>query len=163
MKPADRHAFANEHIELNSENTKLDLKKLVNFYEGYLAEEPETSYASGSIIDGVFYGTINSKKDGKFFIEPSRRYNSTLDAHSIIYNENHINLNKTKLGMFKRAIDSRTRRSTKFNQKLDVDEEESFDTGCGSTKRDVKEAMRREQRELYEERIRTEVCIKLPA
>jgi hypothetical protein len=107
----------------------------------------------------VFYGTVTSTRDGKFFIESSKRYNATLDAHSIIYHEDHVNMNTTKLKMFKRAVDSGRNKKVVSSEHVGNKAETTGveDTGCGSTKRDVKESMRREQRELYEERIRTEV------
>ncbi len=131
---------------------------MLTFYEGYLLDEPYDSYASGSIIDGAFYGTIKSKKLGKFFIEPSRRYNSTLDAHSIIYNENDINLNRTKLKQFKRAVVEKSR--FKKSQPIpDGAKELEPETGCGSKRKDIKDAMRKEQEALYKERVKTEVSL----
>jgi hypothetical protein len=48
------------------ESIKLDVNKLVNFYDGVLVDEPDSSYVSGTIIDGIFYGTIQSDKLGKY-------------------------------------------------------------------------------------------------
>lgn len=92
----------------------------------------------------MFYGTINSKSHGKYFIESSKRYNHTLDAHSIIYHENDINLNKTKVNLVKRD--------------LSKNEDEDL-VGCGSSSRDIKSWMKREQEALFEERQRNQVCI----
>ena len=71
LQPSVKHFFGNggEEAAINSavefENTKLDVNKLVNFYEGVLIDEPDSSHVSGTIIDGIFYGTISSDKLGK--------------------------------------------------------------------------------------------------
>jgi hypothetical protein len=116
----------------------------LNFYEGYLLDEPNDSFASGSIIDGVFYGTITSKSHGKYFIESSKRYNHTLDAHTIMYHENDINLNQTKVNLVKRDVSK--------------SEDENL-VGCGSSSRDIKSLMKIEQESLFKERQRNQVRI----
>lgn len=138
LTPTSKHTYKNELVEIDSD-TQVDVNNLVNFYEGVLTDEPDDSYVSGSVIDGVFYGTIYSKKDGKYYIESSRRYNHTLDSHSIIYNENHIDLNHTKVNMIKRSV------------KRESDE----DTGCGSNRNPIKDWMKREQESLYKERVKS--------
>ena len=61
-------------------------------YEGRLADEPHTSSVFGTIIDGVFVGTINSPKHGKFYVESSKRYEvADEDAHAIVYHEDDVN------------------------------------------------------------------------
>lgn len=132
---------------MNTEQTSVSLSQFLNFYRGYLIDEPSSSFASGSIIDGVFYGTITSAKLGKFFIEPSRRYNHSLDAHSIIYNEKDVDLDRAKLKQFKRSIED-----SKFKQSND-----NSQVGCASDKKKVKDWMKHEQEALYNQRIKDKV------
>ena len=47
----------------------------------------------GTIINGVFIGTIEIANDGRYYIEAAKRYLNNSDAHSIIYHENEIELN----------------------------------------------------------------------
>jgi hypothetical protein len=111
-------------------------------------DEPDSSHVSGSVIDGAFYGTIKSEKHGKFFIESSKRYNHTLDAHSIIYHENDIVLNKTELKeRAKRGV------NTKGDEKVADSSRDGL--GCGSTTDKIKNWMKQEQEALYKERQKT--------
>jgi len=102
-----------------------------------------SSHVSGTIIDGIFYGTIYSDKLGKFHIESAKRYNRTMnDAHSIIYHENDIDLD----GHHK----LRAKRSNSNS---------SFDhsyLSCGSSKEQIKKTLQTEQTKLFEERRRVE-------
>ena len=139
--PSKQTTFANNQIEINSVNNQQDISEYLNFYDGFLLDEPNDSSASGSIIDGVFYGTINSKTHGKYFIESSKRYNHTLDAHSIMYHENDINLNKTRVNLVKREAKN---------------DDENL-AGCGSSSRDIKSWMKNEQESLFKEKQRVEV------
>lgn len=146
-------------VEINSNLNEQDIYKYINFYNGHLIDETESSYVSGSIIDGAFYGIINSKKYGKYFIEPSKKYNLTLGAHSIIYHEKDVNLNRTKLKQFKRSIEFQkallnSRNELENNLKED---EERVDTGCASSKDKIKDWMKREQEALYNERVKQRV------
>ena len=61
LRPTSRTTFANQQVEINSVNNARDINEFLNFYEGYLLDEPNDSFVSRSIIDGVFYGTITSK------------------------------------------------------------------------------------------------------
>lgn len=58
------------------------------FYNGQLIDEPN-SRVTGSVIDGVFYGTIETE-NGIYQIESSKRYDGEFASHSIIYHENDI-------------------------------------------------------------------------
>ena len=111
-------------------------------------DEPDSSHVSGSVIDGVFYGTIKSEKHGKFFIESSKRYNHTLDAHSIIYHENDIVLNKTD-------IKERAKRGVNAKGDEKAADSSSDGLGCGSTTDKIKNWMKQEQEALYKERQKT--------
>jgi hypothetical protein len=85
--------FKHDFIEVD--NKKYPTNRFI-FYKGKLNNE-EDSHASGSIIDGVFYGTINTK-DGKYHIESSKRQNdSSIKSKSIIYHENDVKLIHDKL------------------------------------------------------------------
>ena len=88
LSPA-RSLFEHDYIEI--ENQKFSTKEFY-FYEGKLVDEPN-SKVSGSIIDGVFYGTIKTT-DGIFQIESSKRYNQTFTSHSIIYHEKDLLLHE---------------------------------------------------------------------
>ena len=99
MKPS-QSLFKHEYIEIGD---KKHPTKNYLFYEGYLVDEPTSSYASGSIIDGAFYGSINTK-NGKYHIESSKRYNGTFGSHSIIYHEDDaINTNLKKRDLSEHA------------------------------------------------------------
>lgn len=85
--------FKHDYIEVDN---KQYLTKKFIFYNGTLVDEPN-SYASGSIIDGVFYGTIITR-EGKYHVESSKRYNeSIIKSHSIIYHENDAKLSHERL------------------------------------------------------------------
>ena len=130
--------FENKRVELGGD--RLQVNNVFSLYEGVLVDEPATSRVSGTIIDGVFYGTIESDADGKYFIESARRYNQTLDAHSIMYHEDDINLD---------AEHHVKKRSLNADDHL----------SCGSSKTNVKEWLRDEQKKLYEEKRKLNVSI----
>ena len=131
MHTSPKSQFEKQSVELST-NT-LNIKNLVNFYEGILIDEPETSHVSGTIIDGIFYGTITSDLTGKFFIESSKRYNHTLDAHSIIYHENSVNIENTHLT-------------------TDDTDTESDKLRCGSSKKTVEDWLKTQQKNLYNQK-----------
>ena len=120
---------------------KWDVNDLANFYEGVLLDEPESSRVTGSISEGVFHGTIDSKKHGRFFIESAKRFNRSSKAHSIIYHEDDVSLDK-----------SRIRKRSIKDHSLEDDQ-----IGCGSGHDIIKKEMERIQKELYAERRRIEV------
>jgi len=67
-----------------------------NLYEGYLIGEPG-SHVFGVIRDGVFDGTIQTRRHGTFYVERVQRYlapeamlNSSV--HSVIYHDDQLNL-----------------------------------------------------------------------
>lgn len=130
----------------------MDINKVVSFYEGHLLDEPDSSHVTGTIIDGIFYGTISSKKHGKYFIESSRRYNHTLDSHSIVYNENDINRANIRLRSKRSVVDD-----DDVKKPDHAHLEDEHDLTCASAKHDVKEWMQKEQQDLYNERVRVEV------
>lgn len=133
------------------------LDSLVQFYEGSLLDEPTSSHASGAVIAGAFYGTVRTADGQKYFFEAARKFNHTLGAHSIVYRESDVNLNRTRLGKFKRAIDLAKKRQREEEEKKEEVDEATAGLGCASAKKEVKEWMQREQEELYNERIKTEV------
>lgn len=126
-------------IELGT--NKHSATNLVDLYEGILLDEPDTSQVSGTLIDGTFYGTIDSDINGKYFIEPAKKYNHTLQAaHSIIYHETDIDLEKiNEIKKHKRS----------------VDETESEFLSCGASKKQIEKRMRDEQRKMFTERENT--------
>jgi len=64
-----------------------------SLYEGYLIGEPD-SHVFGVVRDGVFDGTIQTKREGTFYVERVGRYlpdhNSSI--HSVIYHNDHLDL-----------------------------------------------------------------------
>ena len=73
--------FKHDYIEVD--NKKHPTNKFI-FYKGKLNNDQD-SHVSGSIIDGVFYGTIKTA-EGKYHVESSKRQNdSSIKSHSIIY------------------------------------------------------------------------------
>lgn len=111
-------------------------------------DEPNDSFVSGSIIDGIFYGTIKSPKHGKFFIESAKRYNHTLGAHSIIYHENDIDFNRTRHKIKRSVFDE-----NKYHQH---GHEHDDDMSCASSRKNVKDWMKKEQEALYQARLKTD-------
>ena len=103
----------------------------VNFYEGHLLDEADNSLVKGMIINGSFFGTIESKKFGKYFLEPSKRYGLTPLPDAIIYNENDLNLNNTYL---KKLFTSQ-------NQNEDA----AYSVGCGSNNKTIETLMANER------------------
>ena len=104
----------------------------VNFYEGHLLDEANNSLVRGMIIDGSFFGTIESKKFGKYFLEPSKRYGLTPLPDAIIYNENDLNFNNTYL---KQIFASQ-------NQNEDA---AAYSVGCGSNNKTIQTLMANER------------------
>jgi hypothetical protein len=145
LAPAEKHSYHNQLVEINGETDQINVNNYLNFYEGVLLDEPNDSHVSGSIIDGIFYGTIKSQKHGKFFVESSKRYNHTLGSHSIIYHENDVDFNRTRHKIKRSVFDE-----NKYNH--DHDEEMS----CASSRKSIKDWMKKEQDALYRERLKTE-------
>lgn len=87
-----------------------------------MADEPNDSNVSGTIIDGIFTGTVKSKKDGVYYIEPGRKYNEN-DYDSIVFHEND--------------IESKPRNKRSLNDQ---------DIGCGISNDKIREALLKEQR-----------------
>lgn len=90
LKREAADSYHKQIIEIGDTNIT-SLNEYLNFYEGYLSDEPDTSIVKGMVLDGSFYGTIQTQKDGKFFLEPAKKYNQSHEG--IIYHENDINLN----------------------------------------------------------------------
>ena len=74
LKPSTKSNFNNKHIEVISTSKKLVKTPENSNYEGYLIEEPDSSIVTGSIINGLFIGTIESKKSGKYQIESAQQF-----------------------------------------------------------------------------------------
>jgi hypothetical protein len=83
-----RSLFEHEFLELDN---KIYPTSEHIFYNGKLVDEPN-SKVSGSIIEGVFYGTIKTE-NGNYHIESSKRYKGEFKSHSIIYHEDDVLLN----------------------------------------------------------------------
>ena len=150
------HQFARSLIELRSDEPMRDLDTFVQFYDGFVADEPASSRATGAIIDGVFYGTLRTADGHKYFFESARKFNHTLGAHSIVYRESDLNLNKTRLGKFKRAIDARRQKQQQQQHQVSTDETEG-ELGCASAKKEVREWMQKEQEKMFNERVKDQV------
>ncbi len=82
-------------------------------------DELDSSYVFGYIHDGIFIGTIITN-DGKYFVEPTKRYSNNASFHSIIYHEKDIVINKD-LTETKNSINNLSKKS--------VDEENLADEG----------------------------------
>ncbi len=89
LRPTDNHHLANTHIEVHSETKRLVETPDNIHYEGRLVSEPNTSFVKGSIINGLFTGTIRSL-NGIYQVEAAARYNDSSTSHSIIYHESDI-------------------------------------------------------------------------
>jgi hypothetical protein len=94
LEPTETNNFASEFVELHHDlNVKHIPTSNLKLYKGELADEPGKSSVRGTIIDGVFIGTIFSSKDGQYFIESSKKYDDLAhnnQVHSIIYHENDV-------------------------------------------------------------------------
>jgi len=68
-----------------------------SLYEGYLIGEPG-SHVFGVVRNGVFDGSIRTKRHGTFYVERVSRYlpehavNSNSSVHSVIYHDDHLDL-----------------------------------------------------------------------
>ena len=89
MSKKSANSIHEQIVEFGDRNST-NLDEYLNVYEGYLSDKPDSSIVKGMIIDDSFYGTIQSKTDGKFFLEPAKKYKQTNDG--IIYHENDLNL-----------------------------------------------------------------------
>lgn len=99
----------NTHFEkglVEIDDEKLDMSLFLDkLYEGFLVDEPFNSSVSGILMNGLFYGTINSFKNGKYFIASSKSYMNEADSlgnfsETLLYNETKIDNVK-----FKRSVD----------------------------------------------------------
>jgi hypothetical protein len=137
--PQEENFFKHEYVELEAEY-KIPTKSLL-MYEGYLTDEPSTSFASGSIIDGKFFGFVATKTE-KYFIEPIKRFDpetNDTNEHSLIYKEKDIKLS------------NRTRRSNKndietiYSEFNDEIETENAQVGCGAADKRIAEQLEQQQ------------------
>ncbi len=126
-----------KHAELT--NGKLSLSDFT-IYEGILEDEPNTSKVSGTIIEGIFVGTIDCKT-GKYYIESSKRYgNDDLDAaRAIIYHEDDINSDE-EVKRAKRDLS----KSFKVDDQVS-DDDLNGDIGCGATHKKARDLLKQEQ------------------
>jgi hypothetical protein len=144
LYPTEVTHFEHDFIEFEDEKIPVsDLK----YYEGTLVDEKD-SYVKGAIIDGIFIGEVNSKKDGIYYIESAKRYENIKNAHSIIYHESDVNSNEE----IKRA-----KRDMSKNASDEEEEEEEEGVGCGSHKRSVRELLEKRQKDFTEEIDKTKV------
>lgn len=75
-------------------NLSFETDKYLHFYEGYLADQPTSSHIKGILVNGSFFGAIDSNHYGKFIIEPPGRYaknTTTPDFDAVIYHEEALN------------------------------------------------------------------------
>ena len=107
-------------------------------YEGHLIDEPETSFVSGTIINGLFVGKIESKDHGVYFVEPAQRYNATSKADSVIYHEDDVNDNE-KIKEAKKHVKNMFKNSGEGG------------VGCGAHSKDVREQLKTEQNKVKRE------------
>jgi hypothetical protein len=141
LYPAEVSHFEHDFIEFEDEKVPVsDLK----YYEGTLVDEKD-SHVKGAIIDGIFIGEVNSKRDGVYYIESAKRHENVKEAHSIIYHESDINSNE-EIKRARRDMSSYT-----------SDEEEEEGVGCGSHKRSVRELLEKRQKVFTEEIEKTKV------
>ena len=78
LYPAEVTHFEHDFIEFEDEKVPVsDLK----YYEGTLVDERD-SHVKGAIIDGIFIGEVNSKKDGIYYIESAKRHENIKDAQT---------------------------------------------------------------------------------
>lgn len=139
LVPSETKIFENDFVEVNNEKVSIADFKM---YEGFLLDEPETSHISGSIINGAFVGRITSEKDGTYFIEPAKRYDGIHEASSIVYHENDVNSNE-------QVVQARKARSDKNT----VDDESlGGDIGCGSTNKNIRDQLAKEQAKITNEK-----------
>lgn len=154
LRRTKAHQFAADMVEAGGARPALD--SLVDFYDGYVAGEPDgQSRASGAIIDGLFFGTVRTRDGHKYFVEPARKFNRTLDVHSIVYRERgDLDLDAARLKKFKRDLElARPQRHVQPHTSHDDQ------VGCASDNARVHEWMRKEQEALYNERVRTQVRV----
>ena len=129
IKPVKSDVLKNDYILVDSK--KISTSDF-HIYEGYLLDEPKDSLVRGTIIDGIFSGTITSKKDGIYHVEPANKYEKNSDSHSVVFHESDID---TKPRKKRSAI-------------IDDHENLNGDIGCGSTNRNVREALAEEQKKI---------------
>ncbi len=142
-----------KHAELN--NGKLSLSDFT-IYEGILEDEPKTSKVSGTIIEGIFVGTIECKA-GKYYIESSKRYgNDDLkEARTVIYHEDDINSDE-EIKRAKRDLS----KSLKVDDKVS-DDDLNGDVGCGATHKKARDLLKQEQDKVTFEHLKKKkrVCV----
>lgn len=139
LYPKYQNYFDHDFIEINHDANanQIDLVPTSSLviYEGELTNEPkESSFVSGSIIDGQFIGVISSTKHGKYFVEPLAKYDSSQSAnHSIIYHEDDINSD---------LIDKHQENE---NENQNDDQIKTTTIGCGARHEKVREEMEKMQ------------------
>ena len=132
LLPTKSKLFEKEYIEVDTRKHSINDNL---FYDGGLVDEPN-SRVTGSIIDGVFYGTIKTENGGTYHIESSRRYNGSFTSHSIIYHEDDLMLNNTL-------------------KKRDTSHSHSNHAGCAS--KNVFDSLQKIQEEAFIENVKAEV------
>lgn len=138
MQPTSKSHFKAKSIEVHYPGGKRDIKTPeVLIYEGHLIDESTTSFATGTIINGLFVGKIESQKHGSYFIEPAVRYNATSKADSVIYHENDINDNE-KIKEAKRHVKNMFSRANS----------DASGVGCGAHSEKVRELLKAEQKKV---------------
>ena len=157
MVPKNADKILNtKHAELS--NGKLSLSDFT-IYEGVLEDEPDTSKVSGTIIEGVFVGTIECKS-GKYYIESSKRYgNDDLsEARAVIYHEDDINSDDD-------IIRAKRDLSKSFKQVNDQvsDDDLNGNVGCGATHKRTRDLLKQEQHKATIENLKKKkrVCLLL--
>ncbi len=144
LAPAKHESIHTDHVELV--DGKVPLSDFT-IYKGYLTDEPAGSQVTGTIIDGIFIGTISSKKHGQFFIESAKRYpndkssDSEDDHHAVIYHESDINTPQ-QVKEAKRKLGKIT------NEETVTDDDLNGEIGCGYTHKKTREQLKREQEKI---------------
>ena len=134
LKPTQQSHFKEDFVEVDLNKTNIKPELIV--YEGYLLDEPDSSSITGYIINGLFIGTINTAK-GKYFVEPSLRYNSTANFNSIVYHETDLNSNE-EVKAAKKRLNQLRKNTSLFNADEDA---ANVGISCGSVKASVKQKL----------------------
>ena len=138
LRPKADNFFDHDYIEvLEDDKVKLVPTSDLVLYEGEVTNMPkDSSHVIGTIIDGVFSGTIDLKNEGKYFVETVARYIPAdqldkFDGHSIIYHEEDVNTHEeVKKNKLKSDNENKETETVKLSH-----------GSCGSAKKHVQAQM----------------------
>ncbi|UJR16435.1 hypothetical protein I4U23_003337 [Adineta vaga] len=134
LKNTNEFFTTNADIHFGSE-TFLPINSSI-LYEGYVLDQPDTSYVTGGFYSNSFDGIIKLSNE-TWHIEPTRKYNISLfdNGSSIIYNALDVDMTTYN-------------DNEAFRYKRYINEESSF---CGLDDKKKREQMREESEHLNEE------------